>query len=306
MTHRILSLLVALLFCVSCQSDNLLSYKTVEEVEVYPEVWVDSFIQPVATEGYDILWVIDRSGSMSSHDANLLVGIETMMNALPVDTGWRLGIISTDTDEALSNNTFPLVPGDDIADATSSLNALRGGSTWGLVGEEGFDAVYSYMTLNPYSATWMRHEAALLIVFVSDEEEQSTWQVSEFASYLRMTRSLTFITSIVGQESNGGRWGQCGDQPGLRYLDLAREFSGVEIDICSSDWSQGVEEASKEFEPIDYIELSQTPEDGSIVVFLDGVPTAANEWYYDDASNTVYFLVVPGDGVLVEVAYFLD
>lgn len=306
MTHRILSLLVALLFCVSCQSDNLLSYKTVEEVEVYPDVWVDSFIQPVATEGYDILWVIDRSGSMSSHDANLLVGIETMMNALPVDTGWRLGIISTDTDEALSNNTFPLVPGDDIADATSSLSSLASGSSWGLAGEEGFDAVYSYMTLNPYSATWMRHEAALLIVFVSDEEEQSTWQVPEFASYLRMTRSLTFITSIVGLENDGQWRGECGDQEGLRYLDLARDFGGVEINICSSDWSQGVEEASKEFEPIDHIELSQTPEDGSIVVFLDGVPTAANEWYYDDTSNTVYFLVVPGDGVLVEVAYFLD
>ena len=96
MINRILSLFAILLFCVSCQSDNLLSYKTVEEIEVYPDVWVDSFIQPIATDGYDILWVIDRSGSMISHDANLLLGTETMMNALPVDTGWRLGIISTD------------------------------------------------------------------------------------------------------------------------------------------------------------------------------------------------------------------
>ena len=29
------------------------------------------------------------------------------------------------------------------------------------------------MVENPYSATWMRSSAALLVVFVSDEEEQS-------------------------------------------------------------------------------------------------------------------------------------
>ena len=299
MIKRFMLLLAVLL--PACTNDNIISYKQIEEVEVYPEVWVDSFIQPVATEGYDILWVIDRSGSMNSHDANLLLGIETMMSALPIDTGWRLGIISTDSDEATGNQTFPLVPGDDIDDATASLNALSSSSYYGPAGEEGFDAVYSYVTLNPYSATWMRPSAALLIVFVSDEEEQSIWEVPEFASYLRMTRSLTFVTSIVGLEGGG----ICGDQEGLRYLDLARDFSGIEIDICSSDWSQGVEEASKEFEPIDSLELTEVPRDGSIVVFLDGIPTSSAEWEYEPSTNTVHFLVIPGDGVLVEVAYFI-
>jgi hypothetical protein len=284
---------------LSCASDSMLTYERVEEVEVYPDVWVDSFTQPAATDGYDILWVIDRSGSMNSHDTNLLLGIETMMNALPVDTGWRLGIISTDGSYSVNNTTFPLVPGDDIIDATLALNAL--GTGWGVGGEEGFEAVYSYITLNPYSTTWMRHSAALLVIFVSDEEEQSTWEVQDFADYLRTTRSLTFVTSIVGLEAGGG----CGDQEGLRYMDLAREFSGLEIDICSSDWSQGVEEASKEFEPIDMLQLSEIPESGSIVVFIDGIPQLESDWYYDVTTNAVYFTVIPGDGTLVEVAYFL-
>jgi len=277
----------------------MLTYKRVEEVEVYTDDWIDSFTQPPATDGYDILWVIDRSGSMNSHDTNLLLGIETMMNALPVDTGWRLGIISTDGSYSVNNTTFPLVPGDDIIDATLALNALTSG--WGMAGEEGFEAVYSYITLNPYSTTWMRHSAALLVIFVSDEEEQSTWEVQDFADYLRTTRSLTFVTSIVGLEAGG----DCGDQEGLRYMDLAREFNGLEIDICSSDWSQGVEEASKEFEPIDMLQLSEVPEPGSIVVFIDGIPQLESDWYYDVTTNAVYFTVIPGDGTLVEVAYFL-
>jgi hypothetical protein len=67
-----------------------------------------------------------------------------------------------------------------------------------------------------------------------------------------------------------------------------------------------VDEASKSYEPIDSIELSQIPEPGSIVVFIDGVPMLDVEWEYDVPTNTVSFLIIPSDGVLVEVAYFLD
>jgi hypothetical protein len=98
----------------------------------------------------------------------------------------------------------------------------------------------------------------------------------------------------------------CADQIGERFLELTRDFNGMEIDICSSDWTQGVKEASKSYEPIDMLELSQVPEPGSIVVFVNGVPMSDVEWEYDTPTNTVYFLVVPADGALVEVAYFLD
>ena len=295
---QILSLV--LVFSISCGSDNILTYEKIEEVEVYPDVWVDSFIQPVATDGYDILWVIDRSGSMYNHDAELLLGIEAMMNALPIDTGWRLGIISADGNYTITNTTFPLVPGDDIVDATAALDAL-GSGFYGPPGEEGFEAVYSYITLGSYAQTWMRPTAALLVVFVSDEDEQSDWDITDFGNYLSAIRSRAFVTSIVGADGN-----TCADEIGERYLELTQDFNGMEIDICSADWTQGVEEASKSYEPIEHLELSQLPEAGSIVVFIDGIPQPETDWEYDDPTNTVYFLVVPEDGTLVEVAYFLD
>jgi hypothetical protein len=300
MTSRLISLFMIALMCLSCGNDNILTYEKIEEVEVYPDVWVDSFIQPIATDGYDILWVIDRSGSMGNHDAELLLGIEAMMNALPIDTGWRLGVISADGNYSVSNTTFPLVPGDDIVDATAALDALQG-SYYGPPGEEGFEAVYSYVTLGSYAATWMRPTAALLVVFVSDEEEQSMWEVSDFSSYLSTIRSRTFVASIVGIGSS-----TCADQIGERYLELTQNFGGNEIDICSSDWTQGVEEASKAYEPIDSLELSEVPEEGSIVVFIDGIPQPNPDWEFNEPTNTIYFLVVPADGTLVEVAYFLD
>ena len=294
----LLLLSIAMLGTWGCGSDTYLTHQVTVETEVYPDLWVDSFIQPAQTDGYDILWVIDRSGSMGNHDAQLLLGIEEMLTSLPLDTGWRLGIISTDPDEALSNTTFPLVPGDDITDAMAALNML--GTGWGAApGEMGFEAVYTYMDLGAYSTTWMRPTAALLIVFVSDEDEQSlTWTSADFSNWVSGKRSRVFITSIVGLDES-----TCADQVGEQYLDVTRNFSGVEIDICEEDWTPGVEEARQPFDPIEEIELSFAPVVDTLSVFIDGVLTDQSEWEYNEQLNTVFFLVVPADGALVEVTY---
>ena len=142
------------------------------EVEVpgeteYGEIWVDSDTQTSAMDGVDILWVIDTSGSMHRYDPQLMAGMEAMMNALP-ESGWRLAMMSSDPMRAGAEAQFPLVPGDDIDDAMDMYNMMgRGGM------EEGFDAAYEYLVNNSYATTWLRPDAALLIVFVSDEEEQS-------------------------------------------------------------------------------------------------------------------------------------
>ncbi len=294
----LLLLSTALFITSGCQSDNWLTHEV--EVETYPGLWVDSFVQPSQTDGYDILWVIDRSGSMSNHDVQLLLGIEEMLDSLPLDTGWRLGIISTDPDEALSNSTFPLVPGDDIIDATNALNALNNGSGWGGPPlEQGFESVYTYMDLSAYSSTWMRSSAALLVVFVSDEDEQSwDWTASDFYGWITTQRSRVLISSIVGLNES-----TCADEVGEKYLEVTQSFGGVEIDICDEDWTPGVEEASKPFEPIEELELSFSPVIETITAFVDGEQLDPSEWQYDERINTVFFLTIPDGGTLVEVTY---
>ena len=115
---------------------------------------------------------------------------------------------------------------------------------------------------------------------------------------LSCIRSRVLISSIVGLDGNN-----CADQVGEKYLEITRSFNGVEIDICDSDWTPGVAEASRPFEPIEYIELSRQPVVESIAVWYDGVAQGSSIWQYDSATNTVYFIPVPNGGVLVEVAY---
>jgi hypothetical protein len=286
-------------------------YETVyEEIEVpiYIEVevpadpgliWVDSFIQPQSVDGVDILWVIDTSGSMYRYDAELMAGIEAMLSALP-ESGWRLAMMSNDPGAASIEAQFPLVPGDDIVDAEIMYQSMgRGGR------EEGFDASYEYLMNNVYAQTWLRYDAALLVVFVSDEEEQSDDHfptVDGFISWYQGLRSgSAYLSSIVNLDPSESLCNTNAYNNGDRYIEATNHFAGQIVDICAEDWSAGVIDAATRLEPYEYIELTYEPIEESIRVFING---ALNyDWYYSSTDNTIYFTVIPGGNDLVEVGY---
>ena len=309
---------------VGCLSDSMLVHEVEKlvyeekEVEVIVEVevqdtsiddtgqdaadvWVEHFVQPMSVNGVDILWVIDPSGSMANDRPQIIDGIADMMAALPA-TGWRLAIIPTDYRRAEIVADFPLLPGDTAADAEAMLTSAVGG-----VYEAGFDASYGYIMNNSYAQTWMRHDAALLIVFVSDEDEQSFEyfsNVNDFTSWITAYRQSVFVSSIVNLDPavsvcDHTSLLNVGDE----YMAATNHFSGQIIDICDEDWSAGVLDASNQIAPHEYWDLNYLPlYDDRIYVFVDGVPY--NDWYYEPAENRVYFTILPDGGSLVEVAYY--
>ncbi len=271
----------------------------------YGEIWVDHFTQPQSVDGVDILWVIDTSGSMYRYEPDLLLGIEAMLNALP-ESGWRLAMMSNDPSKSVLEAQFPLVPGDDIDDAIDMYNAMGTGGY-----EEGFDAVYEYIEFNSYAQTWLREDAALLVVFVSDEEEQSNQymiDVDDFTSwYGGLRNGSVFAASVVNVAQVDS---VCAATPaamnvGDRYMEATDHFGGVIVDICSEDWSPGVTDASASIEPHESWELTYVPShEETIRVFHDG---ALNwEWYYEASTNTIEFTTLPGGNVLVEIAYHYE
>jgi len=271
----------------------------------YGEIWVDHFTQPLSVDGVDILWIIDTSGSMNRYDPQLIAGIEAMMLALP-PSGWRLAMLSNDPYKASIEAQFPLVPGDDIADAMDMYAAMGRGHR-----EEGFDSAYEYIVNNSYASTWMRPDAALLVVMVSDEEDQSDehfLDVDDFKSWYASQRSgsafLSSINNVTAADS------VC-EHPvnsidiGDRYMEATNYFSGVIVDICAEDWSPGVADASAQLEPHESWELTYEPSDeASIRVFQNGILNW--DWYYEPSDNKVYFTVIPAGNVLVEIGYHYE
>ena len=322
------------MFCLflmffSCLSDNMLVHeveklvyedreveviveveKEVEvEVEVDSEdtgqdaadVWVEHFEQPMSVNGVDILWVIDPSGSMVDDRPQIIDGISDMMSVLPL-TGWRLAIIPSDYRYSETVSEFPLIPGDTAADAENMMGIVLGG-----VYEAGFDAAYGYLMNNQYAQTWLRPDAALLIVFVSDEDEQSQdyfASTNQFVSWVSGYRHSVFLASIINLDPSISLCERSSViNNGDEYIAATNHFGGQIIDICDEDWSAGVADASNQIAPHEYWDLALQPlYDDRIYVFVDGVPYS--DWYYEPAENRVYFTVIPEGGTLVEVAYY--
>ena len=260
------------------------------------EIWVDSFVQPSSVQGVDILWVIDTSGSMNDEEPELLLGIETMMNSLP-PSGWRLNMISNSAPNVRTDAQFPLVPGDTPEDAKAMFYSMTGG-----VYEQGFDAVETYMLHNPYATQWMRHDAALLVVFVSDEEDQSNQSVDEFIHWYTALRSNVYLASIVHLDPADSLCNYSTYNAGYNSIEATNRLNGVVVDICSEDWAPGVTDASTQVEPYESYKLTHRPSDiNSIRVFVNGSPD--NAWYYEPSDNTIYFTTTPAAEDLVEMAY---
>jgi len=314
-----------ILFFLSCLSDNYIvhevekiKYETITETEiVYVEdtapppqdtsldllpIWVDSFTQPNSMNGIDILWVIDRSGSMVNEAAQIVTGIETMIAALP-ESDWRLVMLNISSSYSGSNQLFPLIPGDGLTEAWAMYNSLGGSNK-----EEGFNAVYAYIADNPYAQTWMRQDASLLIVFVSDEDEQSVNRyptTSTFINWVSSQRPDFHITSIVHYPQYLSLCNNNTTAVGDRYLEAVDLTGGTKIDICTDDWTAGISEALNQVEPYEYYDLSKKVKYPQYLqVFYDGRPVHPDEWRYDAANNRVYFGPLPDGGVLVEIAYY--
>lgn len=291
----VLTLLLAILSVTSC-ANNIDYGLGNPKVEI--NIWTDSFIQVGSYEAVDIIWVIDRSCSMNDNDASLVAGVEVMMNSLSSDINWRLQMITTG--DSLQPNAFPLTRGSTSKDALYMLAGLPIDH-----GEKGFEALQDYIEYNPYAQTWLRSNAALLVVFVSDEEEQSKITTQSFVSWYRYLRPNVSLSSIVNVDvSESVCMFPLDHNVGKKYIDATTELYGNIIDICSNDWSSGVEEATQKMEPIEELALTHIPSQETIVVFMDGLPEYG--WVYDEPRNTVIFDDAPPEGSLVEISYAIQ
>ncbi len=305
---RLFAILVGILALSSCsETDYGLVIGTVEKetiieyVEVEPEIelWVESFTQVGAFDEMDILWVIDGSCSMNSHHAQLLLGVEAMMNNLPTDVNWRLKMITAGANTYPTQSTlFPLTRGDDIDDAIDMLNDLPYDG-----GEAGFGAVENYIQTDSYAQTWMRDDAALLTIFVSDEPEQSGIDVSDFTWWYEGQRNSVYMASIVNVPAAESvcSYNTTVMTIGQKYIDATNYFAGAVVDICEPDWATAVEDATQEIEPIEDYGLKHIPYEDTIVVFVESAKF--NDWHYNASENRVYFDTMPLEGELVELAY---
>ena len=80
------------------------------------------------------------------------------------------------------------------------------------------------------------------------------------------------MASVVNQDPSTSlcTWSPSPIDVGDRYMEATAMLGGVVVDICDTDWSPGVTDATHSIEPYEELRLTHDAEVDSIRVFIDG------------------------------------
>ncbi|MBX2804267.1 MAG: hypothetical protein KTR31_41785 [Myxococcales bacterium] len=271
----------------------------------YAEVVTESFEEPEHPP-LDILFLIDQSCSMALDNTDDLEnGIPTFFATLDQVADWQLvqvtledgcanhGILSSSTpkaEEIFVRNAFQPQP---VNDAFTERLLQHAATALALTGPD------------QCNEGALRDGASLHVIVASEEPEQSgqkwsSW-VSVYQSYVGHP-SLVKVSGILDVHT------ACGQGPDVGpagYIDAVEATGGSAVNICQSDWSDGLTDLASAAVPgtRSYV-LSSQPYAPSIVVEVNGVPTVDFDYDEDRLTVTVNEPPVNG-GDLVEITYAL-
>lgn len=301
----------------------------------------------------DVLWVVDDSGSMSNEQDILATNFPAFFSQTSINSvDYHIAVTTTLTrDSCVPDFTNPndscagtppdpmagyytACSGNDkwITTATSNpegqfncnvqvsdsgnVNPDRPGSDsaeGGLLAAKAFLSPPNVDDPN-INGGFLREDAKLYVVMVSDEEDQSDGPTDLYVDFFRnlkgfRNQDLISVSAIAGDVPDGCTVGDDGAGAGARYKDVADAMGGLFQSICASDWSSML--SSLAFDSfglkIQFFLSRGAASAASIEVCvadtdLTGVTGAcpgtivtlsnegeANGWFYDSASNSVVF-----------------
>lgn len=301
---------------------------------------VDEFTQ-LSGQNVDVLFVVDNSGSMSEEQSNLANNFGKFIGeAATWNNDYHLAVTTTDIEG--QGGRFVGSPRF-LTKATigSFANSIKVGTN-GSGTEQGLLAAQLALSLPNTSDSsiactkdadcsspdgcwdgfcggpnrgFLRKDASLEIVIVSDEEDQSP---SDLVFYLNFFKSLKglfndnllHIHAIVGPP--GGCSSSNGDaSAGLRYRDIVQSTGGNLASICESNFATSLKSIGEiAFGLKVQFFLSRPADAQSILVSINGkacLTSGGANWTYNAPSNSIVFMeeggCMPQPGDLIRIEY---
>jgi hypothetical protein len=279
----------------------------------------------------DVIWVIDNSGSMSDKQDYLGQNARTFVDqANQSRNDYQLAVIpiewsgSADTGFphiADSNSSFPgakINPGQFFgtpqvirrtdADPAGELEKnIKIGDCCADDAESGLEASKAALT-NPLitdptmpNSTFVRDDAKLAIIVLSDEEDQGASQsVQYYVDLFQQLKGaantqLFSFHAIVGDVPDGCDATVNGvaihADAGKRYMEAVTRTNGIFRSICTTDWGKIAQDIGLDaFTARAQFFLTRSPDPKTLAVKVDGNPqTAGVDYDYDSASNSIIF-----------------
>jgi hypothetical protein len=297
---------------------------TVLPVVVHGPRQIDAYTQDNAT--VDVLWVVDNSGSLSDKRMRLAGQFDRFLSVLiAAHVDYHIGVTSTDLTPTGDDGRLrgPFIDRNtpnarDLFRAQVSFPNDRNISLEeGLGGME--RAITPPNTLGP-NAGFLRNEAALAVIVVSDEDDSSLGPTGFYARLLRGLKgpgrdTNVSLSAVVGELPDGCTPAGEGDvfgakaEPGKRYLEVVAATDGISESICTADFGPFVNALATRLSGLrKFYPLSAPPKEATIVVVVNGmrVPNdPMNGWTFLPGQRAIKFngTAIPPPGADIRISY---
>lgn len=301
-----------------------------------------SEVDPIAADEFvvrsnaraDILFVIQRSVSMTSRHETLGAAFPSFEQAAQsAALDYQIGVVTTAAEEdgrlvhpEQPRALFGGPPSNRIITSATQPSPAAVFATNVAVGvggpypAPGLDAVLRALTpphASGPNAGFLRSDAVLAVVFVSDGDDGSLYAPDFYVNFLRSIHGFHApnqlrVHAVVG-DAPGGCNGPAGTAAaGWRYLAVAAGAEGTVTSICRLAPAAFLADLATEVAaPLPSFALSSGAVASTITVFVNGVgvPSASRgpvpNWTYDASTNRVRFasFAAPQVGDTVRIEY---
>lgn len=301
----------------------------------------DTFQQQLKPKA-DVLVVVDASCSMGDKQQSLSMNFSSFIQyAQTTNTDWQIGVITTDgpvgpctptpfgciasppgsfpVGVLIGDTNNPKILTPTIPNVATKFQQKVNVGTNGSGEEMGFEPALLALTpplVTNENAGFLRYDANLAIVVVSDAGDQSPSPYSYYLNRLRnikgYQRANMFTFNVIGPFATSAPSGCTYDGGGdpARYSLMANDTSGVQYEICAPDWATKLQDLGKTafgFRTTFY--LSAEPDftmGRTLTVKIDGAVVPTTDYTYDAATLSVNFTPAktPGPGKTLEVTYY--
>jgi hypothetical protein len=203
---------------------------------------LDKFIQPRDPK-VDILFVVDNSGSMSEEQNNLATNFRNFAQfAQTLNVDYQIGVVTTDSGKLKGTpKIIRSADADPVAEFGRNANVGSNGSGT----EQGLEFAYQALTeplVSGDNAGFLRADASLEIIAVSDEEDQSPGSVDFYTTFFYSIKgarntNLFHFSAIAGDVPNGCTSNNGDGEAGRRYKEVADRTQGVFGSICDPSFA---------------------------------------------------------------------
>jgi hypothetical protein len=268
-----------------------------------PGARLDAFDLPVDPPA-DLLFFVDQSWSMRDDQAALGANFDAFIAR--IDTGtpnWRLLVVNSDNACTELGGMDRTTPG--YADLFRTAVQTGGGSRT----ESGLMVVAAALEQvddGECNDGFLREDALLHVVFVTDESDQSPGPWEDYLARMQAVKldpTMFRASAVAGPLPDGCTTVTNDAQPGRRYAEVVAATEGVYLSICDA-WSDSVTLLADASIRRDVFGLSAPADPPSVRVTRNGL-TATSGWRYEAERNAVVFepALAPREGEHVEIAY---